>query len=162
MLPTHSHHITHPSLSLSLPAADSIRAHLWSQVGRSRLLRSAAPAHAHATTTTTTSHTAHNAGPGGPGSLKSPPLDPLALFLSDLHLPSALPVLRGLGFTQLQDLVGLSREDCQTYFPFLLPGDLLRLGRAVEMLGREGVGVYVRRAEEGLLVEPLPPRPDMR
>lgn len=86
-------------------------------------------------------------------------MDDLAVFLGDLHLSSALPVLRGLGFRELRDLLGLSVADCRQYFAFLAPGDLLRLGRHVELLCEETIAVCRRRAEAGLLQEPLPPRP---
>jgi len=110
--------------------ADAIRAHLWASVGRKKLQRRL---------------------------LAGSAVDDLSIFLGDLHLGPVVHVFRGLGFRELRDLLGLSAADCRENFPFLQPGDQLRLGRSVELLNEEVIAVCRRRADAGLTKVPLPP-----
>ena len=137
---------------------DAIRSHIWAKEGRNKIneiLHSKAKTRSKLSDGISPSLDVQN--------LKVKDADMLScgvgLWLLDNELDEYFLNFLYAGFKLIDDFKGLSSEDCMEYFPFLKPGDRLRLAKLILQINNSLIDNYNRRAssfEEKYQIPPVP------
>ncbi len=137
---------------------DAIRSHVWAKEGRNKIneiLHSKTKIRSKLSDGISPSIDVQN--------LKVKDADMLScgvgLWLLDNELDEYFLNFLYAGFKLIDDFKGLSSEDCMEYFPFLKPGDRLRLAKLILQINNSLIDNYSRRAsnfEEKYQIPPVP------